>query len=188
MDLISKAKLRILNKIAQQKEAPQDWAYYLEHSKDVRKKDVADGFALFWPLFITDYRGISDGTYPTFKNLYQQMLVRRGKQKFTGEEIVKIYSEVVINNGTNGYFMEKYPQLKGYLSFLKTGNSASFIQKETKDLYVHNFALALGWDLNTGKKITPSQSALLWLNTSLERFRKDAGGNLSNYQPNKVSP
>ena len=188
MDLISKAKLRILNKVAQQVTKTQDWNYYLDNSKDVRKKDVAEGFQFFWPMFITDYRNVLDGSYPTFKAFYQQLLLRKGKQKFTGEEIIKIYTEAVNNGATNGFFIEKYPQFRGYLSFLKTSNSANFIQKEGKDLYIKNFTLALGWDLSIGKKITPSQASQLWLNNSLNRFKQDAGGNTSNYQPNKVSP
>jgi hypothetical protein len=188
MDLISKAKLRILNKIAQQANKPQDWNYYLENSKDVRKKDVADGFQFFWPLFIIDYRNILDGTYASFKVFYQQLLLKKGKQKFTGEEIIKVYADAIKNGATNGFFIDKYPQFRGYSSFLKTTNSASFIEKEGKDLYIRNFTLALGWDLSSGKKVTPNQASQLWLNTSLNRFKQDAGGNTSNYQPNKVSP
>lgn len=188
MDLISKAKLRILNKVAQQATKTQDWNYYLDNSKDVRKKDVAEGFQFFWPMFIIDYRNVLDGSYPAFKAFYQQLLLRKGKQKFTGEEVIKIYTEAVNNGATNGFFIEKYPQFRGYLSFLKTSNSASFIQKEGKDLYIKNFTSALGWDLNTGKRTTPNQASQLWLNNSPNRFKQDAGGNTSDYQPKKVSP
>ncbi len=175
MDLVSKAKLRILNKAAQQSVKTQDWNYYLVNSKDVRKKDVAEGFQLFWPMFIIDYRNVSDGSYPIFKAFYQQLLLKRGKQKFTGEEIVKVYSDAIKNGATNGFFIDKYPQFRGYSSFLKTTNSANFIEKEGKGLYIKNFTLALGWDLNIGKKITPNQASLLWLNTSLNRFKQGAG-------------
>jgi len=175
MDLVSKAKLRILNKAAQQSAKTQDWKYYLDNSKDVRKKDVAEGFQLFWPMFIIDYRNVNDGSYPIFKAFYQQLLLKRGKQKFIGEEIVKVYADAIKNGATNGFFIDKYPQFRGYSSFLKTTNSASFIEKEGKDLYIKNFTLALGWDLNIGKKITPSQASQLWLNTSLNRFKQGAG-------------
>jgi len=175
MDLVSKAKLRILNKAAQQSAKTQDWNYYLDNSKDVRKKDVAEGFQLFWPMFIIDYRNVNDGSYPIFKSFYQQLLLKRGKQKFTGEEIVKVYSDAIKNGATNGFFIDKYPQFRGYSSFLKTTNSASFIEKEGKDLYIKNLTLALGWDLNIGKKITPNQASQLWLNNSPNRFKQDAG-------------
>lgn len=175
MDLVSKAKLRILNKAAQQSAKTQDWNYYLDSSKDVRKKDVAEGFQLFWPMFIIDYRNVNDGSYPIFKAFYQQLLLKKGKQKFTGEEIVKVYSDAIKNGATNGFFIDKYPQFRGYSSFLKTTNSASFIEKEGKDLYIKHFTLALGWDLNIGKKATPSQASLLWLNNSPNRFKQDAG-------------